>query len=161
VFMQPLAVTRLFLAAAITLLVLPIAWCYSLLPVMIVPEFHYLACLALVAGIVATFFLTRNLSKTLANTRWTRWVVIGVDAGCVVSFWFVAWLMIVPSAWVPAFTMLFLLSTIWLPSTAWLGYSGSIPRSKWLLLGALVALSALFPALVRVQELTGNLKVQF
>lgn len=159
--MRQLALTRLVFAAATTLLVLPVAWGYSFVTPMILWEINYLAVAAVVACGILTFFVTRNLGLILADVSWARWVVMCTAVGWVVAFGVMTYFMVIPTASTPAIVLLFVVSTVWLPCAAWLGYSGPIPTWKWTTLGILVVLSAAFPALVRVEGLTGDLKIDF
>ncbi len=158
--MRRLAIIRLFLAAAITLAAFPIAWGWTLLTPMVLSEVNYYWASILVACVAATFMLTRRQGGILAGVRWIRWVVIGVAVCWVSVLGTFAGLSIVPTASFPAFLTVFVVSSIWLPCTAWLAYSGSIPRSKWIALGVMLACIGLFPALVRVDGMTGDLKLE-
>lgn len=128
---------RLFLAGAITLLVLPYAWGRTLVVGAIQgqPEWPYLGLT--VIGVLAVIALSYRLAIVFSR-RWVHGVVSLAIAG--------PWLIIMGGLVAahietdiskPLFLGLFLLATLWVPWAGWMFYR---PMTPWLRWGVLVGL---------------------
>ncbi|MFL5328831.1 MAG: PQQ-binding-like beta-propeller repeat protein [Gemmataceae bacterium] len=153
--MRLLTTLSLVLACVLTLGLLPYAWARTSVMPMITGRVEPMWAGALAAGIVAVFALSWRRRLMISRFTW-RWIIVLMAFGWLGTLGALAAYQSAPVPHLSSFIALFLLSSLWVPAGAWLGYAGA--PANWRLLVVLVLLCAglVFPFSARVDGLQGD-----
>jgi len=161
VAMKRLAIVRFALAALLTLAVLPYAWSRVAVSPMVLGRVEPLWLGVLVGAVIGVALLTWRLRPVLAGRRFVPWSFAGLAAAWLAMLGSVMAISAVPTVRPLVLFGLFVPGTAWVPWLAWIGYGGVPAVWKLGVLVGLVLLTLPFPALVRVDGLTGDARVMF
>jgi outer membrane protein assembly factor BamB len=154
-FVRLLTTLRLILGCALTLGLLPYAWGRTSVVPMITGRVEPIWASVLAAGIVAVFALTWRRRLMISRLTWC-WLVALVAFGWVGTLGALAAYQSSPVAQLSSFIGIFLLSSLWVPAFAWLGYAGWPSKLRFTVLLVLLCAVLAFPLTVRVDGLQGD-----